>query len=185
MIVSAKSRGMGDTATAAGVITSTTTTGIKVGTLILPGVGTAIGAAAGAIAGAVVSLFLRKGPEQKIQATADVNLFEPYFQANLATFQAGQVSKADALQTFDTLWGKLVEALNVPALGEPGQRAIQERGRNGMPPWGQNWFQLYRDPIEQAADPTGGLLPLAPGGVSLTNWLIPAALIVGALVVFK
>lgn len=127
-------------------------------------------------------LFGRKGPQQKIQSSNDVNQYEPYFQANLASFQAGSISKTDALATFDALWAQLVKDLSNPALGEPGQRAIQERGPNGTPSWGKNWFQLYRDPISNAPDATGGLLPSSPGGIPITEWLIPAGLVFAAMV---
>jgi hypothetical protein len=148
-----------------------------------------------AIAGVTLAIGLilnRKGPRQKVAATEIVNDLEKQLQANLAAYQSGARTKATqaaALANFDMAWDwlKSGEGCGNPALGEPGRRCITDRDRGGRWPWAE----YYRDPI--AADTPADDIPFLPGvalpalpdlgAAGAESLLIPAALVVAALVI--
>ncbi len=142
---------LGDGAQTATQIVST---GGSVATAILPAVTHAawavpvVGAAVAGVAVALGLIFGRKGPKQKQEASRIADEAEQQLRANLEGYLSGPrtpESQAAALANFDYAWSELVQMWQ--QLGEPGQRAIRERGRDGRPAWGANWFEGYRDPI--------------------------------------
>jgi hypothetical protein len=91
---------------------------------------------------------------------------------------------------FDYAWSQLTQMWSDPALGEPGQRAIQDR-QQGACKWrdgqGQcwNWFTGYRDPIAfdpEVKDDTAAALDQATRavqGIPALAWAGLAILAVG------
>ncbi len=149
-----------------------------------------------AIAGTVIGLSLlfgRKGGQQKITASNNANEIEPYMQQNLANYMASPRTISDkgiGLDNYDYLWNQFVSIINSQDLGDAGRRGIEERGRNGRPPWGKNWFELYRDPIEQDTPTNTGVSLVnsimgSGGGIDLTKVLSIGALVVGGLLLFS
>jgi len=140
----------------------------------------------GVVAGvtlALTLLFGRKGPRQKQEASRIADEAEKQLQANLQGYLSGprtRESQAAALANFDFTWAQLTgpDFWGNPALGEPGQRAIAERGPSGNPPWG-NWFVRYRDPIAQDTPASGSALSMPDIAGALQNnqlaWILPAA----------
>lgn len=115
-------------------------------------------------------LFNRKGPQQKIKAAQIANEAEIELQRNVDAYLSGPRTTANqqaALAVFDYAWSQFVLYSQDPALGDPGQRAVKERGPGGqVPGTNGNWFVWYRDPI--ANDPqvqagTAALTALIPG----------------------
>jgi hypothetical protein len=134
--------------------TQLVSTGGSVATAILPAVTHAawavpvVGTAVAGVAVALSLIFGRKGPRQKEEASRIADDAEQQLQANVRAYLGGPrtaESQAAALANFDYAWSQLVAIWQ--QLGEPGERAIRERGRDGRPAWGPNWFELYRDPI--------------------------------------
>jgi len=125
------------------------------------------------IQGAMIGLqllFSRKGPEQKRKATQIANEAEVELQRNLDAYLGGPRTKDNqqaALAVFDYAWAQFVAYSQDPALGDPGQRAVRERGPGGqVPGTNGNWFIWYRDPIAndpQAQASTTALTSLIPG----------------------
>lgn len=117
-----------------------------------------VGAAVAGITIALTMLLNRKGPKQKVATTQVVNEIEPLLKQNVEGYLAGPPSDgayAQALENFDGAWQWVLENCDTPAMGEPGQRCINDRKKgackfkeNGEC-W--NWFVGYRDPI--ANDP--------------------------------
>lgn len=83
-----------------------------------------------------------------VVATKVVDQIEPYLKQNLADFQAGNKSKADALAFFAAAWQQVVASCSDPSLGDAGKRCISDRQAGGK--W--DWFAYYRDPIANAPD---------------------------------
>ena len=135
------------------------------------------------IAGVTIGLsllFARKGPRQKIATTKIVEAVIPLLQKNLEGYMEGPQtpeSQAQALANFDAGWRFIVEHCDIPEMGDPGQRCVNERNRGGV----YDMFRDLRDPI--ANDPAIGS---AGGGVFLgtgvdgKDLLIGGALLVGA-----
>jgi len=105
-----------------------------------------------------------------------------------------------ALQTFDSVWARLVELYSNPAVGDAGKTGIADRqagackwkqnqtgGHPGEPAIGEcwNWFNGYRDPI--ANDPTtetsasaAALAPLTDAtGLDAPELFLAGALLIG------
>lgn len=102
-------------------------------------------------------------------------------------------AKAQALANFDNIWNYLRQQCNNVQLGQAGVNCIQDRMRGackwhqtgqpefpGQPATGQcwNWFNSYRDPIDQdpavvtqtAIDPlTGGITPTVGGSTTVAG----------------
>lgn len=121
-------------------------------------------------------------------------------------------AQAQALANFDAGWQYVVDHCNIPEMGEPGERCTNERKAGACKWKNAegvcfNWFAAYRDPIandpDVKPDPSaaetlaaslglapgsssaGGLLPLlvgADGGLDLSGLLLPAALLLAAVV---
>ena len=106
-------------------------------------------AAAAALVPIIINAF--KGCGQTcIAATQIVDQAEGYLKQNVAAYQSGphtRSSQAVALDTFDQMWGQVLQGCGNPALADAGRRCISERSRGGR--W--DWFVYYRDPI--ANDP--------------------------------
>jgi hypothetical protein len=140
-----------------------------------------------AITGIVVglqALFNRRGPRQRIEASKIVDGIEPFFQENLKLWENSNKTpgeQAAALQGFDQLWSQVVTELSNPAYGNPGKVGLEERGRNGRPYWGKNWFELYRDPIANAetVSESVGIVNMLGGGNAAIWALAGIAAIVG------
>jgi hypothetical protein len=120
-------------------------------------------------------------PDPKVVTTQIVDQYETALKNNLAMYQAGQRSKADALKTFDTLFAQMQQQLS--AYGDTGRRAIAERTPgNSLTRW--DWVAYYRDPIAGGTQNGGGLLdtvtgPITSGtGISSTTLLLIAAAVV-------
>jgi hypothetical protein len=146
----------------------------------------------------------------KFQGVLTQNL-QAYMDAPIHTVSL----QAAALNNVDTLFAALRQACSDPSLGAAGQRCISERlVRGGTAPWcpnpgntGCDWFVYFRDPIANdpnvvpdpvAAGPSGAPnqsgsqsaptseAPLSfPSGVSLSGLMLPAALILGGIVLAK
>lgn len=163
----------------------------------------AAGTTAGAIASAAIPFIgpvvaglallmgaIFKPDVKKIAASNDANQVEAQvLKPNVEQYLAGPrtvAARDQALAVFDQGWAALVQACSDPQLGEAGKRCISERGPDGHPSWGKNWFQLYRDPIANdtpvdagslnnlisAADPSGSLAWLVPAGLVLAGVLL-------------
>jgi uncharacterized protein YozE (UPF0346 family) len=134
-------------------------------------------------------LFSRKGPEQKRKATQIANEAEVELQRNLDAYMKGPRTRADqqaALAVFDYAWAQFTAYSQDPALGEPGQRAVRERGPGGqVPGTNGNWFVWYRDPIanDQPTETTASSLlqSATSSGGSAILLLAVALLAVGVL----
>jgi hypothetical protein len=106
-----------------------------------------------------------------IQASNDANQIEVQMRANLAAYQAGQISQAEALSVFDQLWSALEQAC-MGVGGAAGQNCIGDR-QAGACKWkdasGQcwNWFVGYRDPISHGTVSTS-----AASGLNLQSILL-------------
>lgn len=118
------------------------------------------------IAGVTIALAMwmaRKGPKQKVATTKVVNDIEPLLADNVQGYLNGARTRAayeQAIQNFQAGWQYVLDNCGQPTQGEPGRRCIAERQEGATPPWGQNWFQLYLDPIRKnpptAATTSGG-----------------------------
>ncbi len=131
-----------------------------------------IGPAVAAVALLASVLIKNSGCGQTcIQTSAWANQAAQALQQNSDAYFAlpiprSQSNQALALQTFDQIWGKLVQMCGDPQWGDAGKRCISDRqqgacvwhqnrsgGHPGEPAMGEcwNWFNGYRDPI--ANDP--------------------------------
>lgn len=158
------------------------------------------------VAGVTIGLSLlwgRKGPRQKVATTAIVDQVEPLLKENVAGYLSGprtRSSQAQALANFDAGWQWVDDHCDIPEMGDPGQRCVNERARGGV--W--DWFARYRDPIANdpdvqadpqgttvqtvaVTDPTTGqvtyrqvAVPSAGGGDDTTPLLIGAAILAAA-----
>jgi hypothetical protein len=140
-------------------------------------VGLAIGGAVAAVTGLLSAFGVGSGCGQScIQASNDANQIEQAMKANLAAFQAGQITQTEALQNFDGLWAQLTQACGQIG-GGAGSNCVSDR-QEGACKWKDssgacwNWFVGYRDPIANAASASpaagGSLVPLlAAGAVGL------------------
>jgi hypothetical protein len=138
-------------------------------------IGLAIGAGITAITTLLASFGVGSGCGQScIQASNDANQIEQAMKANLAAFQAGQITQAEALQNFDGLWQQLSQACGQIG-GGAGSNCIADR-QAGACKWKDssgacwNWFSGYRDPIANAPANSAPTV----GGVSITNLLLVA-----------
>lgn len=121
------------------------TSGGGTATTVIPGVNVALNLGNLNQAGHALS------QDPKVLATAVVDQAEPILRANLEAYMAGERTlsrQQTALDTFDTVWARVVEELSNPALGQAGRNGIIDRksvrdGGNGK--W--DWFAYYRDPI--------------------------------------
>ena len=118
-------------------------------------------------------------------ATTLSNQFEQAMKQNLAAYQAGQISRSDAVGNFDVLWNEYLTALNAAGSAEK-TRAVADRQRGGQ----FDWFAAYRDPISGTpgvggAGPGTGTTPSLPptGGTGLVDWISKNLLWVGLIVV--
>lgn len=134
------------------------------GAIAAPGAITA-GALAIPIAGAVAAVGLiiyawaSRRNAQKVATTQVVDEAEPLLDQNVRAFlslsEPTSTDQAAALQYFDAVWGQVVKECRAIG-GGAGERCIAERQEGANPPWEvcapdcPNWFELYRDPIEQA-----------------------------------
>lgn len=176
--------------------TVSTAAGLGAGwaTAIIPVIGPVI---AGVTIG-LSMLFARKGPKQKVATTQIVDAVEPKLKENLAGYLAGPrtvSSQAQAIANFDAAWAYVQEKCEIPEMGDPGKRCVSDRQRGGK--W--DWFSYYRDPIsndtEVKPDPTvtdsissalfgaGSSGGAAAGSLDLSGLLLPAGLLLIALVV--
>jgi hypothetical protein len=149
-----------------------------------------VAGAAVAVAGAMMNLFGVGVPDYtKIKASNTANEIEPYMVQNRDGYLAGErtvENQANAVATFDALWGQFVQLESDPALGEAGKRGIQERGKDGIPSWGKNWFQLYRDPIANDTSVVGsGIFDSFTGGEGGTSWVPLIVAAAAAVVIAK
>jgi hypothetical protein len=137
---------------------------------------------------------IAKHNAEKTQATAIVNQAEPLLKQNLAAFQSlanpTRSEQAAALSNFDAIWSQVVSACSSSSLEDAGKRCISDRSAGGR--W--NWAGYYRDPIANAAnvvpDSLGTTDPLGAASAAsvaagLPSWLPYAALLVGAVLLFK
>lgn len=137
-----------------------------------------VGAAIAGIALAIGAWVNRVGPKQKVATTKIVNDAEPLLKQNLAAFQASEQTienQQAALQNFNQIWAKVVEACSSPVYGNPGKNCISDRQRGGK--W--DWFSYYYDPIVNAkvvssgqllANQTTGTLGAALSPILGGNW---------------
>lgn len=138
-----------------------------------------------------------------VQATQFVNQAVALLQNYLSQYMAQPVHyasmQAQYLAIFDATWARLVQLCEQPALGSAGKRCISERQRGGVAPWcpnpghtGCDMFVTLRDPVANDPNvvpdpsPVSGVLSAAgvPGsvaGVPIGDLILPAALIVGGL----
>lgn len=115
--------------------------------------------AAGAIAvtGALLSAFgVGNGCGQScITASNDANAVEQAMQANLAAYQAGQISATAAQANWNTLWAQLVAGCQQVG-GAAGSNCISDR-QQGACKWKDsndqcwNWYIGYYMPLTQPA----------------------------------
>jgi hypothetical protein len=189
-------RGMGlgqSTATIASSIAQGA--GTAVGTALLGPAGGAIGAAAGALAGGIADLF--SGCGQTCTTASDyANTAQTLLQQNIQAYFDGQISQADALSNYNTIWGQLVSACNNPALGSAGQNCISQRQQGacyfakaappqfpGQPATGTCWnfYNAFYLPIANdpgaagvASSPLSSITSAITG--DSTPWLIAAGI---------
>ncbi len=156
---------------------------------------------AGAVIGVGILLFSlfhnSRGLQQDAETTAVVNKAVVYLQQNLAAWNASTknyATQAQALKNFDDTWNQILDFCGNPNEGSPGERCISERVRGGI----YDMFTPLRDPI--ANDPAAGgpdraaaiaaeqlarvdhLSPAASSGAAIGTWVIPAALLLLAVV---
>jgi hypothetical protein len=187
-------------------------TGMIIGVLAAIPVAGPIAAAIAGIGVAIANLFGGCG-QTCVRATQIANQVEEYLQQNLSAYMSAPVRyqslQLAALNNVDTAMVAMRQACGDPGLGPAGQRCISERLVKGGPaPWcpnpggvGCDWITLYRDPIAKdsavVADPSAtsaagggsllrsvGIDPSSTvGGVKIADLLLPAALILGALLI--
>ena len=123
------------------------------------------------------------GTSPRDVAVLVTNQYERTLQDNLAKFNAGHISRSDALSNFDKIWEDYQQAL-APVGSEEQSRALMDRSRGGR----FDWFRAYRDPISQSSDVLPSHLDITePLGVTsfLRNNLLWIVIIVGALFLFR
>ena len=196
--------GSGQTASTAVGVSSAVGTPI-IASVTAPSVASALGISAGlavpliggAIAGvtiAIQELIANSGCGQTcIVASNIANQAEPLLKQNLDAFEAGQISKTEALNNFDSLWSAYVQAESNTSLGNAGKTGISDR-QAGSCKWKAtsqpyplspavgacwNWFNGYRDPIANAPDATvsDSISSLFSG--SEIWWLVGAVVLIG------
>jgi hypothetical protein len=102
-----------------------------------------------------------------IVASQTADQIEAQLKQNLALYQAGQISRDQAVQNFQVLWAGLEQSCRQIG-GDAGHNCIADR-QEGACKWkddtGQcwNWFKGYRDPIATSAPVT------APSAVSMVS----------------
>jgi hypothetical protein len=128
-----------------------------------------------------------------IQTSQWANQAATALQQNLDAYNALPVprhvaNQQLALQTFDSIWAKLVQMCGDPQWGNAGKRCITDRQR-GACTWKNNgqcwdWFIGYRDPIANDPNVTSdsSLASMLPASVSslfsggsLPAWALPVA----------
>lgn len=166
--------------------------GIAAATPILFGAAAGpIGVAVGAVVAGVSQIIgaLIHPDYTKIKASQNADAIEQYMKANVNGYLQVNPPRPVSLQSeavgnFDSLWAQFVQLESEPSLGTAGSRGIQERGRDGKPSWGKNWFELYRDPIANDAQVESGNgitdTLSAATGVDM-GWILPVALVGVAL----
>lgn len=124
--------------------------------------------------------------ETCIQATSIVNNAEPSFLANLQQYENGQVTQAQAISTYNSLWQAMVVSCSAIS-GSAGQDCISDRQEGachwkatGTPPtpyspedgacW--NWYLAYYVPLTYP--PTNAPAP-APSTTAATSSTGPAS----------
>lgn len=131
-----------------------------------------------------------------IQTSQWANQAADALQKNLDAYNAlpiprSRSNQALALQTFDTIWAKLVQMCGDPQWGDAGKACISDR-QQGACKWQNNgacwnWFVGYRDPI--ANDPNviddsvaGQVSDIFGGASDSGGSLLPLALIAGLVI---
>jgi hypothetical protein len=174
---------VGGVLTAPGIVGATTAAGGgTIGTALLGSLAVpVIGAAVAGVTIALYLIFARKGPKQKTATTNIVDQVEPALRENVQGYLAGPrtvSSQRQAIANFEAGWAYVVEYCDTPAMGEPGKRCVNERKEGARPSWGQNWFEMYLDPIRndtqvkpdnymdlvQVTDPVTGTVTYQMGG---------------------
>lgn len=136
---------------------------------VTPPPANAILAAAAGIVAALNALGIGQGCGQTcIQATAIVNQAEPAFLANVQQYENGQISQAQAQQTWNNLW-QAVQGSCAAIPGQAGQDCVSDRaegsckwkqtangdtlGLPGVPAVGEcwNWYNGYYVPLTYPA----------------------------------
>lgn len=102
-----------------------------------------------------------------VQATSIVNQAEPILKQNVAAFQAGQISRTDALNLFNQIWTAVEQSCGaIP--GAAGQNCIGDRQRGGK--W--DWFSYYYDPIANSPDNQLGISQASNSASGIANSLV-------------
>ncbi len=122
----------------------------------------------------------QQGAERE-DTTNFANMAETQMAANTAAFQACQISQAQAIANFNTIWMWLVSQCSQPQFGSAGGACVQDRQAGGK----FDWFAGYLTPIQTstlvcpdtsaAVTSPGGLgipAPFAIGGLLLAAWLV-------------
>lgn len=99
--------------------------------------------------GTIVAGQKRNNSQLKVMATTATDEVERNLAANRDWFLSlpnpTLSEKQAVVDFFNQQWGAWVQAMT--GLGEPGQRAVRERQRDGVNSWGSDWWELYLDPI--------------------------------------
>lgn len=97
-----------------------------------------------------VGEFLFKWSEQQGAERDDTTNFaneaETQMAANSAAFQACQISQAQAIANFNTIWAWLVSQCSNPQFGTAGGACVQDRQAGGK----FDWFAGYLTPIQNS-----------------------------------
>lgn len=151
-----------------------------------------IGAAIAGVAILATVLIKNSGCGQTcIETSSWANQAEPILAQNIQAYFSNpaprtQAQQAAALQTFDSIWARLVQMCSDPSTGNAGKRCISDR-QAGACTWKQtssspllqypgqpqpgacwNWFSGYRDGIasdQVVPDSAGSALSSAAGSV--------------------
>ncbi len=136
---------------------SALSTGLILSGAVAGPVGLLVGGVVAGVASLLGAMGVGGGCGQScIVASQNANQVEDAMKANLAAFQAGQISRDEALANFDTLWAHLQQVCGQIG-GGAGQNCISDR-QEGACKWKDaqgecwNWFKGYRDPIATAQE---------------------------------
>jgi hypothetical protein len=126
----------------------------------------------------------QQGAERE-DTTNFANMAETQMAANTAAYQSCQISQAQAIQNFNTIWTWLVGQCSQPQFGSAGGACVQDRQAGGK----FDWFAGYLTPIQtgpapQCAANSPAMTAGAPTGSSSTSGTIfgvPTIYAVGGL----